>query len=370
MAETTATRVRNPAMVSSPRVIFARIGRMVYYAGPKDGDEKPRGGGGYNTKKLGHEVFNFADFSGHLFGFIQPARSKDRSINLRLIDPNLAPALQSLKNVLVVFVAPHQGGQRVIGWYSNATVHRTRVAFPSEVKKTISIRLAQAGLKDASFGRYTAEAFVTDAVLLPTRERRKLPPVPRSGGIGQSNVCYIYDRHGVRKRASWIGEVITFVDKYRKENLLKDPQAETISADSAIIAQERAAGFQSNTAIREAIEKHSMTKARKYLAGKGYSEFKNTAKYECYDYTCEKNDAIHFVEVKGTQTPGTSIILTRNEVKHITTDPSASVLVLVHSINVKGTNPIRVSGGNIIVRESWKLNERELVPMHYMWKVR
>jgi hypothetical protein len=343
---------------------------MVYYAGPKDGDEKPKGGGGYNARKLGHEVFNFANFAGHLYGFVQPARSKDRSINLQLIDPSLAPGSQSLDKVLVVFVAPHEGGQRVIGWYRNGTVHRTRVPFPSEIKRIIARLLSQAGLKDASFGRYTVEASVADAVLLPTRERKKLPPIPRSDGIGQSNVCYFHDRHGTPKSASWIKEVINFVESYRKENLLEDPQAETISADSAVIAQERAAGFQSNAAIREAIEKHSMTKARVYLTGKGYSKFKNTAKYECYDYTCEKKGATHFVEVKGTQTPGKSIILTGNEVKHITAYPSTSILVLVHSISVKGTKQPRVRGGDVLIRESWKLNPHDLMPMHYMWEVR
>jgi hypothetical protein len=180
----------------------------------------------------------------------------------------------------------------------------------------------------------------------------------------------IYDRHTTRKGSSWIGDVIKFVQSYRKENLLKDPQAETISADSAVIAQERAAGFQSNAAIREAIEEHSMIKARAYLAGKGYSKFKNTAKYECYDYTCDKNGVTHFVEVKGTQTLGTSIILTRNEVKHIAAYPTVSILVLVHSISVKGTKKISVRGGDILVRESWELNPRDLIPMHYIWAVR
>jgi hypothetical protein len=56
-----------------------------------------------------------------------------------------------------------------------------------------------------------------------------------------------------------------------------------------------------------------MTKAREYLTGQSTPKLENTAKCECYEYTCEKNDATYFVEMKGTQTQRTSIILTRND---------------------------------------------------------
>ncbi len=68
----------------SRRVLFARVGWMTYYAGPQIGDEKPKGGGSYTKEKVGHEVFNFADFGGQMYGFVQ---AKNRRINLERIDP-------------------------------------------------------------------------------------------------------------------------------------------------------------------------------------------------------------------------------------------------------------------------------------------
>jgi len=41
------------------KVILARIGFMKFYQGPKPGDEKPIGGGSYNTGKIGHEAYNY-----------------------------------------------------------------------------------------------------------------------------------------------------------------------------------------------------------------------------------------------------------------------------------------------------------------------
>jgi hypothetical protein len=66
------------------RVVFARVGWMKYYAGPQTGDEKPIGGGENNKKNIGHELFNFIIFGGHLYGFV---RAADRRINLERIDP-------------------------------------------------------------------------------------------------------------------------------------------------------------------------------------------------------------------------------------------------------------------------------------------
>jgi hypothetical protein len=50
------------------RVLFARVGWMKYYAGPQTGDEKPIGGGKNNKKNIGHELFNFKNFGGNLYG--------------------------------------------------------------------------------------------------------------------------------------------------------------------------------------------------------------------------------------------------------------------------------------------------------------
>jgi hypothetical protein len=62
-----------PGSVIRPRrVLFARIGWMKFYGGPVPGDERPIGGGGYNKSEVGHELYNFQETDGHLYGYFQP----------------------------------------------------------------------------------------------------------------------------------------------------------------------------------------------------------------------------------------------------------------------------------------------------------
>jgi len=97
------------------RVLFARIGWMKRYAGPQEGDERPKGGGRYNKKNVGHELFNFAELNGRFYGF---ARAKNGRVKLTRIDPDAKKA-EKLDDVLVIFVAR----QCIVGWYRNASVY-------------------------------------------------------------------------------------------------------------------------------------------------------------------------------------------------------------------------------------------------------
>lgn len=342
------------------KVLFARAGWMKYYAGPQTGDEKPIGGGENNKKNIGHELFNFMDFSGHLYGFV---RAADRRINLERIDPT--NKADSLSDVLVVFVAK----QRIIGWYRAATVHRTEVKFPSYVSREIGKRLNQAKTKNFKLERHSFECPVEDAVLLPMHERTHEVPGTVKGGFGQSNVCYRYRSDGKRKAAPWINEALAYVLSYGKENLLTNPNANDESEEAATMSQEQAAGFQSNPEIRRAVEIFAMEKAQSTLVERHYKNFKNTSKSKPYDYTCERDGSIFFVEVKGTQTLGKTLILTRGEVQHITSHADRCILVLVHSVKVSANGTIRVSGGSTEVKESWRLRPADLNPIQYVWTV-
>lgn len=42
------------------KILLARVGFMKFYQGPKPGDEKPIGGGSYNTEEIGHRLTTFA----------------------------------------------------------------------------------------------------------------------------------------------------------------------------------------------------------------------------------------------------------------------------------------------------------------------
>ena len=81
------SKAASPAMAPKQqvqRVLFARVGSMILYNGPDPDDERPRGGGAYNESNVGHELFNFANFSGRLYGFV---RAKAGRLKLERIDP-------------------------------------------------------------------------------------------------------------------------------------------------------------------------------------------------------------------------------------------------------------------------------------------
>src|SRR4051794_32556774 len=107
-------------------VIFARIGWMKWYRGPHPDDKKPIGGGSYNKNKLGHEAYNFLPLNGHMLGYFQPKIRTDHPSIIAIERIVAGFAGESLKGVLAVFVAtdPKRGGQRIIGWFPDATVYR------------------------------------------------------------------------------------------------------------------------------------------------------------------------------------------------------------------------------------------------------
>lgn len=207
------------------RILFVRIGRMIYYAGPRKGDEMPKGAGKYNEEgHLGHEAFNFFDFDGLVYGTFGIIAE---NIGLDKIDPTLSEDAKSVGEVLVVFFTPRDDGrpQQIVGWYQNAIVRR-EMPYPAHVMKIIQQHLhtqveryRQQGtdsvaVRNAQFNHYRLEAKWSDAVLLPELMRRKGPVIPwGSGGTGQSNVCYAYEKGGL-KPASWIQASRDFVTHY------------------------------------------------------------------------------------------------------------------------------------------------------------
>lgn len=188
-------------------------------------------------------------------------------------------------------------------------------------------------------------------------------------GFGQSNICYVYDDRGKNKNAPWMKKAVSYVLNYDKENLLTNPAAEVESDELTSISQERAAGFQSNSAIRQAIELFAMQRARTELTKMKFGTFQNTSSTKPYDFTCKRDDQEFYVEVKGTQTSGRTIFLTKNEVENVRQNPGYCILVLVHSVKVHGRKTPRVNGGKVEVKENWSLQSQHLQPIQYMWTV-
>ena len=140
------------------KVLFCHIGFMNLYNGPTD-YERPLYGGKYNENNIGHEVYNFSNYNGRYYGFVQNSKS-NIEVN-RLLEPS-SSRHNYADDVLVVWCAkkPNSKGVFVVGWYNHATVYRELQPVPNDV-----LNLRQ--YKEVSM----YNVFSEEAVLVPTSER-------------------------------------------------------------------------------------------------------------------------------------------------------------------------------------------------------
>jgi hypothetical protein len=334
---------------------------MKRYRGQQADDEKPIGGGKFNKESIGHEAFNFLPIKNKILGYfqpqLQPPDRRDRhpsSIRLERIEDGFSG--ETLDNVLVIFLArnPTLGGQRIVGWYKKAVVHR---------------QAKSSDAKERNGFDYFIETDAKNATLVPEPRRSFLIPGGK-GGIGEANVCYALDTHGKRKAGSdWMDSAVEYADSYDQEDVVKHPEAETDPEIAAIIGStiERSAGFQSNPRIRAAIEKYAMDWAFRRLTDERLNP-QDVHTKKSYDFLCEAAGTELYVEVKGTQDSGKSISLTPKEVQHAK-DHKNSALFIVHSVKVSGKRSPKVSGGVELFLRSWDISEGTLEPRGYVFKL-
>jgi hypothetical protein len=124
------------------------------------------------------------------------------------------------------------------------------------------------------------------------------------------------------------------------------------------------AGFQQNSRLRRIVEVHAMKRAKRHYEAKGY-EWHDVSATKPYDLFCEKNGKKLYIEVKGTQSKGHSVILTTNEVKHLRKYARNSHLFLVRSIWVStGRDP--VASGGVAKHYPWRrISGTSLRPLAY-----
>lgn len=173
---------------------------MEKYDGAKSRSEWPIGGGSNNKRRCGDEVHNFTNIGGHVYGFCQPA-ANTRKLSLKRIQVGWDK--DSLPDVLVVFVAVdrQKGGQRVVGWYRGALLYESRQICTS--------------LKRGSKKFFYATTRSENAVLLRVEPYERNWVVPAgSGGIGQANICYLYDPDGSRKDLAWADKILKKIEKF------------------------------------------------------------------------------------------------------------------------------------------------------------
>jgi hypothetical protein len=343
------------------KVLLARVGWMKYYQGPQPGDEKPIGGGSYNAEKIGHEAYNFLDIDGTLYGYFQPHMKAGEAVNLGRIEHGYAD--DKIDNVLVIWFAtnPIKKGQIVIGWYNNATVFRS-------IQSTNSLPLRKNY-------NYNIKARVEDYVLLPISKRKFRVghgiEGTKEGNPGQTNAFYVLDDRGQAKDLrtptnSWITKLIEYVENYDGPKISSredEIQEDVLTAQYPSGGQ----GFQSDVEVRLMIESHAMATCKNHYFDKGY-EVEDVSKNRPYDFIIRKNGLSRFVEVKGTQTAGDTIILTKNEVDLSRTQCDGMVLFIVHSI-VMNKKAVKKGSGVVSIVDPWRVSNDRLTAISFMYRV-
>jgi hypothetical protein len=130
-------------------------------------------------------------------------------------------------------------------------------------------------------------------------------------------------------------------------------------------------GFLVSPDGRRALEDHAMALADQHYRASGW-DVDDVAAHESYDLLCTKptGEQLH-VEVKGTQSDGRQILLTRNEVAHARDVFPNVALFIVARIQLyrDEDEAIRARGGDVIIVEPWQLREDGLSPLAFEYRV-
>lgn len=133
--------------------------------------------------------------------------------------------------------------------------------------------------------------------------------------------------------------------------------------------EERGAGSVRNAVKRRAVELHAMKVALSHFAKLGYS-ITDVSSNHPYDLECTKRGETLSVEVKGTQSDGSTVNLTVAEVRIARSETSRMALFLLHSIQVSHDgDTFRASGGCIRLLLPWVPADKHLEPTQYRYKV-
>ena len=136
---------------------------------------------------------------------------------------------------------------------------------------------------------------------------------------------------------------------YRKRNsyLLDFSSSTKFAEDVAVVARQQRAtsipvlkqsgqGYLADAKRRKIVEDYAMVVARRQLERRKFKNIRDVSqqkKWGC-DYLANLDGQQYFIEVKGSSGDGSSVILTKNEVKTSEKNPGRSALIVVPSVRI------------------------------------
>lgn len=120
---------------------------------------------------------------------------------------------------------------------------------------------------------------------------------------------------------------------------------------------------------RRVIEEHAVQIVIGHLESLGY-EVEDVGLRESYDLHATKSGSVVRVEVKGTTSNGSEIVLTRNEVELHKTHHPANALAIVRNISLDRNDgaPPTANDGELILEMPWNVDDNRLAPIAYRYR--
>lgn len=111
-----------------------------------------------------------------------------------------------------------------------------------------------------------------------------------------------------------------------------------------------------------------MAKAVGWLKNHGFRNIENRSRNNSYDLSGTLGDSKYYVEVKGTRSDGTSIIITEGE-KCFTKNHNNVILFLLVKIKLEPSGKVgkEASGGTELLYKPWDITEGRLTPISYRY---
>ncbi|MBA4866274.1 DUF3578 domain-containing protein [Streptomyces sp. PSKA54] len=232
-----------------------------------------------------------------------------------------------------------------------------------------------------------AEAMATRQDLHQTIQLDARTPLGR--GYGPGNVVAIaYERDSIPGQDVLLADLLFMTGLlgtlYEEERLAShipgDPAPEVLEAEqsaartagrrtpSGTRPRRSGQGFLLTASERKAIESHSVRMATEYFKAQGWS-VKDVGAKESFDLLLSRGDERCRVEVKGTTSAGTEVILTRAEVEKQRTYYPHNALVVVHSIELDRTgDEPTTSGGVLHCTSPWAVHDGDLTVISYAYR--
>ena len=126
---------------------------------------------------------------------------------------------------------------------------------------------------------------------------------------------------------------------------------------------------QLSQAHKKLIEEHAVKVAMAQLKKKGFTNVKDVGKNHSYDIAAKLNGIDYYIDVKGTTSLGEKVVLTKNEVLLHRQEHPNNALIVVSQIALDRSEPPSVKGGKVLIVSPWKIEDSELEPLGYDYRV-